>query len=103
MAKNKQPVEETETQNAGERDEAAEVPAEKPSKKVQREVSPPSVGRIVHFGRNGQGHAALILAVHEGGTVNLKVTDPLGQDTFRSSVVHSEELAEKCWSWPPIV
>lgn len=67
----------------------------------------PSIGRIVHFrddpypGEAENWCAALIIAVHGPECVNLKVTDPHGAETIRTSVMMGDGLHE--WRWPPRV
>lgn len=68
----------------------------------------PSVGRIVHYYRRGDGSgmtgpfAALITAVNDDGTAELEVHSP-GYTFPRYHVEQSETPVSERWMWPPRV
>lgn len=63
----------------------------------------PSVGRIVHFMKNGEICAAIICYVHSASVVNLAYFTPNGIAHSETSVSYAETIEEYRWSWPPRV
>lgn len=59
----------------------------------------PTLGRIVLFNNGGTQEVAIVIAVHQGGTVNLSTVNAGGTWSSRSSVPEGTEPGT--WMWPP--
>ena len=59
----------------------------------------PSVGRIVHYKRGGECHAAIVIDARPDGRVRLKVFFSHG-NWEESLVTHEEGNDNGTWHWP---
>lgn len=71
----------------------------------------PTVGRIVHFNRDGQRLPAIVIRVHNETCIDVKVMADADNDVVRSTCLDEETVAGTdnemsnvpgCWCWPPM-